>query len=197
MTRVVLASHNRGKLAELGRLFARLDMSLLGLGELGIDAPDETAPTFVENALAKARHAAAKSGLAAIADDSGLVVPALGGAPGILSARYAGAHGDDVANNRRLVAELHGKSDRRAYFYCALVFMRSADDPAPVIATAAWDGEVVDAPRGTNGFGYDPHFWLADLGKTSAELPSAEKDRLSHRGQAARALLAALSEHTR
>jgi len=194
VTRVVLASHNLGKLAELDRLFASLDMSLVGLGDLGIQAPDETSSTFVENALDKARHAATKSGLAAIADDSGLVVPALGGAPGIRSARYAGSHGDDAANNRRLVVELRRKTDRRAYFYCALVFMAAADDPAPVIATAAWHGEIVDEPRGTNGFGYDPHFWLPALGKTSAELPSDEKDRLSHRGQAARALLAALSE---
>jgi XTP/dITP diphosphohydrolase len=194
MSRVVLASHNSGKLAELGRLFAPLDMTLVGLHELGIDAPDETAPTFLENALHKARHAATQSGLPAIADDSGLVVPALGGAPGVHSARFAGEHGDDAANNRRLVAELQRISDRRAYFYCALVYLRAADDPAPVIATAAWHGEIVDEPRGTNGFGYDPHFWLASLGRTSAELPPEQKDALSHRGQAARALLAVLSD---
>jgi XTP/dITP diphosphohydrolase len=194
MSRVVLASHNRGKLAELGRLFAPLDMTLVGLHELGIDAPDETAPTFLENALHKARHAASRSGLPAIADDSGLVVPALGGAPGVHSARFAGEHGDDAANNRRLVAALQGISDRRAYFYCALVYLRAPDDPAPVIATAAWHGEIVDDPRGTNGFGYDPHFWLASLGRTSAELAPEKKDALSHRGQAARALLAALAD---
>jgi XTP/dITP diphosphohydrolase len=197
VTSVVLASHNRGKLAELDRLFASLDFSLVGLGTLDIAAPEETALTFVENALDKARHAATNSGLPAIADDSGLVVPALGGAPGIHSARYAGVHGDDAANNRRLVAELRSITDRRAYFYCALVFMRSPDDPAPEVATAAWHGEIIDVPRGMNGFGYDPHFWLADLGKTSAELESAEKDLLSHRGQAARMLLAALSARYR
>jgi XTP/dITP diphosphohydrolase len=196
MSRVVVASHNRGKLDELMRLFAPLGITLIGLRELGIEAPEETAATFVENALAKARHAAERSALPAIADDSGLVVPTLGGAPGIRSARYAGMQGDDAANNRRLVAELRGNADRRAYFYCALVYLRFGADPAPLIATAAWHGEIADQPRGTNGFGYDPHFLLRDLGRTSAELASDHKDRLSHRGQAARQLVAALLEES-
>lgn len=193
MNRVVLASHNPGKLAELNRLFAPLGVSLVGSNDLGIDASEENAPTFVENALTKARHAARRSALPAIADDSGLVVPALGGAPGVRSARYAGPASNDIANNRRLIDALRGIEDRRAYFYCALVYMSAEDDPAPLIATAAWHGEIVAEPRGRNGFGYDPHFLLPSLGVTSAELAPEEKDRLSHRGQAARALQRALA----
>ena len=193
MSRVVVASHNPGKLEELTRLFVPLGIALVSTRELGVEPPEETATTFVENALVKARHAAERCNLPAIADDSGLVVPALGGAPGVRSARYAGEQGDDVANNRRLVSELREVADRRAYFYCALVYLRTSADPAPLIATAAWHGEIVDHPRGANGFGYDPHFLLRDLNKTSAELEGKHKDRLSHRGQAARALVSALS----
>lgn len=192
MNRVVLASHNPGKLRELGRLFAPLGIRLIGLAELDIPAPDEGATTFVENALIKARHAARSSTLPAIADDSGLVVPALGGLPGVRSARYAGPGADDAANNARLIEALRGVADRRAYFYCALAFLRSADDPAPLLATCAWHGEILDTPRGRNGFGYDPLFYLPALGRSSAELDPAEKDRLSHRGQAARLLERAL-----
>src|SRR5262245_32946259 len=155
---VVLASSNPGKLAELTVLLAPLGVALSSQQRLGVSDADETATTFVENALIKARHAAAATGWAAIADDSGLVVRALGGAPGVYSARYAGADADAAANNRKLIATLAGASDRAAYFYCALVFLRSATDPAPLIATATWNGRIVDAARGEGGFGYDPHF---------------------------------------
>jgi XTP/dITP diphosphohydrolase len=188
--RFVLASDNRGKLAELKVLFAPLGVDLLAQGELSIEAAAEDGLTFVENALAKARHASRESGLAAIGDDSGLVVEALDGAPGIRSARYAGTHGDDAANNRKLIDDLAGyPSPHRAAFYCVLVLVLHPEDPAPVIASAAWHGEIVDPPRGNGGFGYDPHFLIPDLGCTAAELRPDQKHELSHRGQAARTLL--------
>ncbi|MDP6375093.1 MAG: RdgB/HAM1 family non-canonical purine NTP pyrophosphatase [Pseudomonadales bacterium] len=189
---IVLASSNRGKLHELGILLAPLNLALCPQAELGIESAPETATTFVENALEKARHASAIALRPAIADDSGLVVPALGGQPGIYSARYAGAGADDSSNNAKLLAECRGIADRRAYFYCALVFLRSKDDPAPLLATAAWHGTLIETPRGENGFGYDPLFLLPDLGKTSAELDPRDKNRLSHRGQATAALVEAL-----
>jgi len=192
MSRVVLASHNPGKLRELGRMLAPLGITLESAAALGLDAPDEGAPTFVENALIKARYVAARSACAAIADDSGLVVPVLGGAPGVRSARWAGPEGDDAANNAALVRSLRDVADRRAFYYCALVYLDAPDDPAPLIATAAWHGEIVLEPRGTGGFGYDPYFLLPALGRTSAEISSSEKDRRSHRGQAVRALTDAL-----
>ena len=192
--RVVVASGNRGKLRELAAALAELDLDLISQGELGIASAPETATTFVENALAKARHAAAAAAAPAIADDSGLVVPALGGAPGIFSARYAGDGATDAANNARLLKALQDVADRAAYFYCALVYSASATDPAPVIATAQWRGIIVEAPRGANGFGYDPHFLVPALGLTAAELPLADKNRLSHRGQACRRLAALLAE---
>ena len=156
---VVLASNNTGKLEELNAVLAPLGVKLSTQRQLGIAEADETAVTFVENALIKARHAAAASNLPAIADDSGLVVAALGGAPGVRSARYAGSPSDAAANNRKLIEALAGVDDRRAYFFCALVFLRNADDPAPLIATATWNGRIVDEARGRGGFGYDPHFW--------------------------------------
>lgn len=187
--KIVLASGNRGKLAELRALLAPLGLTVESQAELGIvPAPEERA-TFVENALDKARHASRQSGLAALADDSGLVVPLLGGAPGIRSARYAGDAADAAANNAKLVAALAGAVHPPAHFYCAVVFVRHPDDPAPLIATARWHGSIVAEPRGDEGFGYDPHFYLAALGRTAAELPAAEKNRLSHRGQAMAALL--------
>lgn len=192
--KVVLASGNAGKLKELNALLAPLGIELIAQRELGLRPAPETASTFVENAIAKARHASAGAGLAAIADDSGLAVDAIGGAPGIRSARYAGPEQDDQANNRKLIAALAGVSERSARFCCALVYLRHPDDPAPVIATAEWQGTIVDQPRGRNGFGYDPHFLLDDLGRTSAELEPGLKNALSHRGQAARTLLAALHE---
>ena len=149
---------------------------------------EEPHPTFVENALAKARHAARLTGLPALADDSGICTLALQGAPGVLSARYAGEPKSDARNNEKLVAELARQEDKRAYYYCVLVYVRHADDPQPVIAEGRWDGEVIAAPRGEGGFGYDPYFLLPALGKTAAELSAEEKNRLSHRGQALRLL---------
>ncbi len=190
--RVVVATANPGKVRELTETLAPLGFELLVQGELGITSLPEVGCTFVENALAKARHAARESGLPAIADDSGLVVPALGGAPGIRSARYAGEPPDDQRNNARLRRALAGQTNRDAFFTCTLVYLDAADDPAPLIATARWHGALIDAPRGDNGFGYDPLFLVADLGKTAAELTLAEKNRLSHRGRACRRLAALL-----
>lgn len=190
--RVVLASNNPGKLRELAALLAPLGVELLAQATLGIGEADEPHPSFVENAIAKARHAARASGLPALADDSGICANALGGAPGVHSARYAalaGGEKDDAANNARLVRELSGESDRSAFYYCVLVLLRSADDPQPLIAEGVWPGVVVAQPRGEGGFGYDPHFLLPELGRTAAQLPAEEKNRLSHRGQATRALL--------
>lgn len=192
--RVVVASGNRGKVRELAAALDHLGWQLVAQRELGIDGAPETASTFVENALAKARHAAAASGLAAIGDDSGLVVPALGGAPGIRSARYAGDDSDDARNNAKLVAALAAVEDRSACFFCALVHLSAADDPVPTIATARWPGSILATPKGNRGFGYDPHFFVAELGRTAAELSLAEKNRLSHRGQACRRLAALLGE---
>lgn len=190
---LVLASNNRGKLAELSQLLSPLGFALTPQGELGIPEADEPYLTFVENALAKARHAARQSGLPALADDSGICVPALGGAPGVLSARYAGEPKSDAANNAKLVRELARQADRSAYYYCVLVFVRHADDPQPVIADGRWPGEIVDEPRGQGGFGYDPHFLVRGLGRTAAELGAEEKNRLSHRGQALRSLVEKLA----
>lgn len=191
--RVVVATGNAGKVRELSAALTPLALELVTQADLGVDPIPETASTFVENALAKARHAASVSGLPAIADDSGLVVNALGGAPGIRSARYAGEAATDADNNAKLLAALEDVEERTAYFTCCLVYLASEDDPAPVIATARWYGLIVDVPRGDNGFGYDPHFLVSSLGRTAAELPLAEKNRLSHRGQACRQLLGLLS----
>ena len=191
--RLVLASGNLGKLAEFSRLLQPLGFDLCTQTELGISESDESYLTFIENALAKACHVARLSGLPALADDSGICVPALAGAPGILSARFAGEPKSDLANNAKLVAELLTHTNKSAYYYCALVYLRSADDPQPVIAEGRWDGEIIDTARGQNGFGYDPHFWLPSLAKTAAELDADEKNRLSHRGQALRQLVAKLS----
>jgi len=187
--KVVLASGNRGKLNELTRLLADIGFELISQDQLGITPAPEDGLTFIENALGKARHASAVSKLPAIADDSGIVVDALNGAPGIHSARYAGGNRDDKANNRKLVAALENESNRDAHFYCAIVFLRHVSDPAPIVATGSWYGEIIDQPRGSDGFGYDPHFLLPDRGVTAAELDAEEKDRLSHRGQAVRGFL--------
>lgn len=184
--RIVLASDNAGKLRELRALFAGVE--LIPQGELGIEGAEETAVTFVENALLKARHASQVSGLPAIADDSGLVVHALGGAPGVFSARYAGEPKSDAANNAKLMQALRGIEERSAHFHCTLVFLRSADDPDPTIVSRTWQGRIVDEPRGSNGFGYDPHFFVESRGCTAAELDAETKNALSHRGQACRAL---------
>lgn len=187
--KIVVASGNRGKLAELTSLLAPLGIQLESQAALGIRPAPEERTTFIENALDKARHASRQSGLPALADDSGLVVPMLGGAPGIRSARYAGDEGDAAANNAKLVAALGETVEPPAHFYCALVYLRHPDDPAPLLATARWEGVILREPRGTEGFGYDPHFYLPELRRTAAELPAVEKNRLSHRGQAMSALL--------
>jgi XTP/dITP diphosphohydrolase len=187
---VVLASNNAGKLAEFSSLLAPLGLELRKQNELGISEAEEPHVTFVENALAKARHVAQLSGLPALADDSGVCVPALGGAPGVLSARYAGEPKSDIRNNQKLIHDLSTHEDKSAYYYCVLVYLRHAQDPQPVIAEGRWDGEIIATLRGENGFGYDPHFWIAALNKTAAELSAEEKNHLSHRGQALRALIA-------
>ncbi|WP_020205023.1 MULTISPECIES: RdgB/HAM1 family non-canonical purine NTP pyrophosphatase [Cupriavidus] len=191
MQRLVLASNNPGKLGEFGALLAPLGYDVVPQGQLGIPEADEPFATFVENALTKARHASRLSNLPALADDSGICVDALDGAPGVYSARYAqlvGKPRSDAANNAHLISQLAGKLNRHAYYYCVLVLVRHADDPRPVIAEGVWAGEVVDAPRGSAGFGYDPHFLLPQLGKTAAELSAEEKNTISHRAQALKAL---------
>jgi XTP/dITP diphosphohydrolase len=195
--KIVLASGNRGKLAELRRLLEPLGVNLESQAALGIRPAPEDQLTFLENALVKARHAARQSGLAAVADDSGLVVPMLGGAPGIRSARYAGADADAAANNAKLVAALGHAQQPSAHFYCALVYLRHPEDPAPLIAGAHWHGVLLQEPRGNGGFGYDPHFYLPELQRTAAELGAEEKNALSHRGQATRALLEQLQAQLR
>lgn len=191
---LVLASGNAGKLRELAFLLAPLNIQVTLQSELGISSAAEPFPTFVENALAKARHAAHVSGLPALADDSGLSVPALGGAPGVHSARYAGENADDAANNAQLIEALRGISDRRAAYICVLVLVRYANDPLPLIVQAQWSGEIAEIPRGENGFGYDPYFWLPALACTAAELSAQEKNKISHRGQAMRILHQQLAE---
>ena len=190
--KTVLASGNPGKLRELAALLAGLDIELISQSDLNVTPAAEIGQTFVENALLKARHASRQTALPAIADDSGLVVRALGGAPGVRSARYAGDAATDADNNRKLIRALVGHSDRSAWFYCALVFLQHPRDPSPLLATGLWRGQIIDQPRGENGFGYDPHFLIPHLGKTSAELPSQQKNRLSHRGQAGGVLATAL-----
>ncbi len=191
MADIVIASANRGKIREFRAGFSSYAIELLPQGELGIEDAEETGTTFVENAIIKARHASRLAAKAAIADDSGLCVPSLGGAPGVHSARYAGGHGNTAANNAKLLAALQGKTDRRAFFVCTIVYFAHGEDPLPVIASSLWQGEISSAPRGKNGFGYDPLFWLADLGRSAAELSAAEKNRRSHRGQAIRAFMTA------
>jgi XTP/dITP diphosphohydrolase len=187
--RLVLASNNAGKLKEFSAILAPLGFVLHPQGEFDVPEADEPHRTFVENALEKARHAARLTGLPALADDSGVCVNALGGAPGVLSARYAGEPKSDARNNEKVIADLAGHADKSAYYYCVLVYVRHADDPQPVIADGAWHGEITATARGSGGFGYDPHFWLPALGKCAAELSAAEKNALSHRGQALRALV--------
>jgi XTP/dITP diphosphohydrolase len=189
ISRLVLASGNAGKLREFRRLLAPLGIEVIAQAELGIPDADEPHVTFVENALAKARHASAHARLPALADDSGVCVRALGGAPGVLSARYAGEPRSDARNNAKLVAALAGADDRRAHYACVLALTRHADDPEPIITEGTWHGTIIDAPRGSGGFGYDPHFVDAETGLTGAELPLEKKNELSHRGKAMRALI--------
>jgi XTP/dITP diphosphohydrolase len=194
MERLVLASSNEGKLREMRRLLSPLGFEVIAQAELGIPDADEPHATFVENALAKARHASTLSGLPALADDSGVCVAALGGAPGVYSARYAGEPKSDARNNDKLVAALSGVQDRRAHYACVLVLVHHAQDPEPIIAEGRWYGRIVDTPRGSGGFGYDPHFEDIETGMTGAELPLARKNELSQRGKAMRALMARLEE---
>lgn len=191
--RLVLASGNEGKLREFRRLLSPLRIEVVSQAELGIAAADEPHSTFVENALAKARHASGAANLPALADDSGVCVAALGGAPGVQSARYAGDPRSDRRNNEKLIADLAGVADRRAHYYCMLVLFRHAGDPEPILAEGRWDGTIIDRARGQGGFGYDPFFLDADSGLTGAELPLAQKNERSHRGRAMRALIARLA----
>lgn len=186
---LILASNNAGKLKEFGALLAPLDFELHTQGEFDVPEAEEPHVTFVENAIAKARHASRLTGLPALADDSGVCVNALGGAPGVYSARYAGEPKSDQRNNDKLIADLAAHADKSAYYYCVLVFVRHADDPQPVIADGRWNGEMIATPRGQGGFGYDPYFLIPSLQKTAAELTAEEKNRFSHRGQALRALI--------
>jgi len=191
---LVLASSNPGKLREFGELLAPLGIEVVAQGALGVPDAEEPHATFVENALAKARNAARRAKLPALADDSGICVAALDGEPGVHSARFAGEPKSDQRNNERLVRLLKDQPDRRAHYYCVVVLVRHADDPEPLIAEGRWHGEVIDTPRGAGGFGYDPHFLLPDLGRTAAELSPHEKHAVSHRGKALRRLLALLRE---
>lgn len=181
--KIVVATGNAGKLAEFSQLLGER-FSLISQRDLQVEEAEENGLSFVENALIKARNAALQTGLPALADDSGLCVDALGGAPGIYSARYAGAGAKDADNNAKLLRDLSDIRQRKAHFHCALVFVRHPEDPAPIICEGRWLGEVVDTPRGDNGFGYDPHFFIPALSKCAAELPPEQKNRLSHRGLA-------------
>jgi XTP/dITP diphosphohydrolase len=184
LEKLVIASNNQGKLREIGALLAPLSIEVIPQSAYAISEADEPHVTFVENALAKARHASRCSGLPTLADDSGICVSALGGAPGVNSARYAGEPKSDERNNLKLIEALRNQTDRHAYYYCVIVLVRHADDPQPVIVDGSWHGEIVDQPRGTGGFGYDPYFYLSEFGKTSAELTAEQKNKISHRGQA-------------
>ena len=197
LTSIVLASGNTGKIKEFAALFQPLGITLIPQASLNISDAPEPHPSFIENALTKARHASALSGLPSIADDSGLCVRALGGAPGILSARYAqtadGAR-SDLANNQKLVRDLANITDRKAWYVAVLVFLIHAEDPQPLIAEACWYGEMIDEPRGTHGFGYDPYFLIPEHGCTVAQLDPTLKNRISHRGQAMQLLFSKMRE---
>ncbi|PZO09458.1 MAG: non-canonical purine NTP pyrophosphatase, RdgB/HAM1 family [Lysobacteraceae bacterium] len=196
MSRLVLATSNAGKLAELQPLLAPAGFELVTQGALGVGDAIEDGLTFLENALIKARHASAATGLPALGDDSGLVVDALGGAPGLYSARYAGVHGDSAANNAKLLGEMEGLvgARRRAHFYCVLVLLRHFDDPQPLVAEGVWPGQVLEAARGSGGFGYDPVFFVPGYGLSAAELEPGLKNRISHRGLALARLRERLAE---
>ena len=187
--RLILASNNKGKLKEFNELLSTVGFAVHAQGEYDVPEADEPFHTFVENALQKARHASRLTGLPALADDSGVCVNALGGAPGVYSARFAGEPKSDARNNEKMIAELAKHEDKSAYYYCVLVFVRHADDPQPIIADGRWNGVMIDTPRGEGGFGYDPYFFIPSLGKCAAELAPEEKNALSHRGQALRALV--------
>lgn len=186
--KIVLASNNQGKLKEFYQILSPLGIELHAQSEFQVPEAEEPYGTFIENALTKARHAAKLTGLPALADDSGICVNALRGAPGVLSARFAGEPKSDERNNQKLVAALQSESDKTAYYYCVLVLVRSENDPQPVIADGIWKGEILDQPRGSGGFGYDPYFLIPELGMTVAQLTPEQKNQKSHRGQALKAL---------
>jgi XTP/dITP diphosphohydrolase len=189
MQKLVIASNNPGKLREFQFLLQPLGIEVLTQAQLGIAEAEEPHVTFVENALAKARHVSRESGLPALADDSGICVAALNGAPGVLSARYAGEPKSDQRNNEKLLRDMQDVTDRRAHYYCVLVLLHHADDPQPLIAEGEWHGEIALEERGKGGFGYDPLFRLPELGKTSAQLEREQKHAISHRGKALQVLL--------
>ena len=184
ISRLVVASNNPGKLRELAALLAPLAIEATPQSAHGVPEAEEPHATFVENALAKARNASRYAGLPALADDSGILIDALGGAPGVGSARYAGEPKSDDRNNRKMIGRLRGVANRAAHYYCVIVLVRHASDPTPLIAEGEWHGEILLQPRGAGGFGYDPYFLLPELGMTAAELPAETKNRLSHRAQA-------------
>jgi XTP/dITP diphosphohydrolase len=202
MKQLMVASSNPGKLREISELLAPLGIEVIPQTQLAIADAEEPHVSFVENALAKARHASRQAKLPALADDSGICVAALGGEPGVHSARFAdeplnadaGRQEQDGRNNQKLISLLKDKVDRRAHYACVMVLVRHAEDPEPVIAEGRWLGEVIDAPRGANGFGYDPYFYLPELGRTAAELDAEQKNAISHRGKALRRLIAKLKE---
>lgn len=191
--KIVLASGNQGKLREFRQMLEPMGYEIHPQSEFNVTEAEEPFGTFVENALAKARHVSRQTGLPAMADDSGICVDALGGNPGVLSARYAGNPKSDDRNNQKLITDLAGVENRSANYYCVLVYVRSADDPQPIIADGRWSGIVIDEPRGTNGFGYDPYFLIPEFGKTAAELPPEQKNACSHRGKALKALMEKLA----
>ncbi len=188
MKQIVIASGNPGKLREIARILEPLGIEARPQDAYGVPDCPEPHVTFIENCIVKARNAAAHTGLPALADDSGICVHALNGAPGVYSARYAGEPKSDARNNEKLIAALRGVADRRAHYYCVMVYLRYADDPQPIIAEGVWHGEIIDEPRGDGGFGYDPYFWVPEFGLTGAEMRMEDKNAVSHRGQALRAL---------
>ncbi|HXZ96265.1 MAG TPA: RdgB/HAM1 family non-canonical purine NTP pyrophosphatase [Burkholderiales bacterium] len=192
MKKIVIASNNPGKLREIKELLVPLDIEVVPQSAFNIPEAEEPHESFMDNALGKARHASRYSGLPAIADDSGICVDVLNGGPGALSARYAGEPKSDERNNLKLLQVLHAAIDRRAHYYCVMVLVRHPDDPQPLIAEGSWHGEILHEPRGANGFGYDPLFYLPHLGKTAAELPPEIKNQISHRGKALKQLVAML-----
>ncbi len=193
---IILASSNQGKLREFHTMFSGSGMTIISQSEYQIDDAEETGLTFIENAIIKARHASQKTGLPAIADDSGLAIDFLNGAPGIYSARYAGAHGNDKANNQKVLAALAGqpKENRQAKFICALAFLQHAEDPTPILCQAIWEGFILEEECGENGFGYDPLFWVEEKNCSSAQLPSDIKHTISHRAKALDMLFAAIKD---
>ena len=194
--KVIFASGNAGKVAEMQQLLKPVGFELTSLQDFGLEGAEETATTFVENALIKCRAAAHQTGLPAIADDSGLVVPALHGEPGVYSARYASADASDADNNSKLLTQMAQCTDRSAFFLCCMTYMHSATDPTPIIAFGRWHGEILHEPQGTGGFGYDPLFFVKEHNATAAELPADKKNKMSHRGTACRALLAQLQDRS-